>query len=309
MENNRLFLFWRSSSMRDFHVLLGVISVGLNIAGKLSGNTNWQMQSELIALFAIFHFLIHGYFYKQQRFVSDNQKVYSLPKQKIARIGGIYLSVFLVLAGIGIAFARELAGGTLFEKLRVFFLYIFATIFRAFLSTDGLGKDKLMVRDDFSVIEGMNQIAQKGDSPWEKFLNNLQSVLIIAGVVILLVVLVMLFVNYIRKLTGNITGSVIRTGEQSVSDLEERIASGYGKRESIFDFSPSARARRLYRKEINRNRRRGQNLPDHMTPAEIEEYVALESGKRSVLHSLYEKARYSQNGCTDEDVKTMKMAK
>ena len=97
MENNFFFQFWVSRSLRDFHVVLSVVAICSQIIGAVSGNQNISSFGEIIALFTILHFFLHGYFYRQQKFLSDNMRVYSLPKKKIARTGSLFLLLFLYL--------------------------------------------------------------------------------------------------------------------------------------------------------------------------------------------------------------------
>ena len=62
--------------------------------------------------------------------------------------------------------------------------------------------------------------------------------------------------------------------------------------------------RRTYRKNIQRQKT---EFSKAMTPFEIEETVGLPAGgERQNLHELYEKARYSADGCTEEDVRKLK---
>lgn len=68
MENNFFFQFWVSRSLRDFHVVLSVVAVCSQVIGAVSGNQNISSFGDIIALFTILHFFLHGYFYRQQNF-------------------------------------------------------------------------------------------------------------------------------------------------------------------------------------------------------------------------------------------------
>ncbi len=75
------------------------------------------------------------------------------------------------------------------------------------------------------------------------------------------------------------------------------------KRSRLFDRSPGALIRRCYRKRVLR----GSKEPPKQwqSPAELEAAAGLENAQ---LHSLYEKARYSAEPCTGEDVRLMREA-
>ena len=78
---------------------------------------------------------------------------------------------------------------------------------------------------------------------------------------------------------------------------------------SFFDRSANASVRRLYRKQILRLRRRGQVIPESSAPREAEQLVGLTTRPDSdLVHRLYEKARYSENGCHDDELRQMKQA-
>ncbi|MFI3326417.1 MAG: hypothetical protein R3Y35_09615 [Clostridia bacterium] len=65
----------------------------------------------------------------------------------------------------------------------------------------------------------------------------------------------------------------------------------------FFDFSPNAVVRKKYKKSVKA--KKSKEIQNWQSPAEIEKTVKLEDEK---LHFLYEKARYSQNGVTKEEI-------
>lgn len=310
MAGNRLAGLWVRTSMRGFHVALGVAAVASQVVGRLSGSSGALVFGEAVTLFGILHFFLHSYFHRQQKFVSDNMRVYSLPKKKIARTGALYLAVFLIAAFVGIAFVREIYSGTLLEKLKTLFLYCLGALFGAVFETDGLGRDELTIQNNTDLLGAMNQIAAKGESPWDNLINSVQTVLIIIGVLLLLALCVMGLVSLARRLIARARPQGERTVVRGTADREQRLESEKGAKERLLDFSPEAKVRRTYRRCINRSRGRGQAIPEWLAPAEIERLVALPREERyRELHILYEKARYSQAGCTEEEVRRVKNLK
>lgn len=310
MENNKLFLFWKNSTMRDFHVSLAVIAVASHMVGRLSKNEYAFVLADVIALFTIFHYFVHGYLYHQHKFLTDNQRVYSLPKKKIARTGTIFLTAFLFVVSVTIAIVKEIYSGTLVEKIKTIFLYLVGTFFGSLLETGGLGEDELLLQNNYDLIGTLNQISAKTDSPWEKVISSVQTFLIVVGVIFLLVLCVAAIAGYIRKMIAG-TRVIVRDEQgREVKDREEKIKNVSAKREHILDFSPTAKARRIYRKYIHRQRKKGQVLSESLTPAEIEKLVAMpEEEKYLTLHQIYEKARYSEFGCTEEEAQKVKTLK
>ena len=242
MENNFFFQFWVNRSLRDFHVVLSVIALGSQVIGAISNNPNIASFGEGIALFTILHFFLHGYFYRQQKFLSDNMRVYSLPKKKIAKTGTFFLTLFLTCICIGMAVIREIYTGSLIGKLKALFLFLLQTIFGAAFKSDGLGKDELLVESNNDLLGVMNQFSSKADSPWERVINNIQTLLIILGVLLLVVLCIWAAITAIRRFFGNLgAGTSVRKTALNTNDQEKRIAQSTASREKIFDFSPVAK--------------------------------------------------------------------
>lgn len=85
------------------------------------------------------------------------------------------------------------------------------------------------------------------------------------------------------------------------------------EKDSLFSqlFHPNAAIRKRFKKQIQKgsasNKKAGNTIPISLTPAELEEYAGLSDDERTrLLHTLYEKARYSKEGCTKEDVASLK---
>ena len=304
MENNFFVRFWVTRSMRDFHVTLAVIAVVAKVIGAISHNAALPVIGDVVALFGIIHYFFHGYFHRQQQFLINNMRTYSLPKKKIARIGSGFLGGFMLLVCIGMAVVRELYTGTLLAKLKIFFSYIMKTILDALFGTDGLGTDDHIIQNNYDLIGAMNSIAAKEETPWENFINAVQTVLIIIGVIMLVVLIVMFAVNAVRNVLSKAGITVKKNVGKETSDREESLRGTAVRRDKLLDFSANAKIRRIYRKVINRQRRKGQTVPEWMTPAEIESHVAIpENQQARQLHEIYEKARYSESGASDEEAR------
>ena len=119
------------------------------------------------------------------------------------------------------------------------------------------------------------------------------SVVLMIGLFIFCIVeLFLIFSKTVKKEKADIIESIVEPEEEEAPvEKKEKI--------SFFDMSPNAVVRRKYKKTI-----KSKFTPDDwMTPAEMEERGKF---KIDLLHNLYEKARYSEHGCTQEDKEAVK---
>ena len=119
------------------------------------------------------------------------------------------------------------------------------------------------------------------------------SVILMIGLFIFCIVeLFLIFSKTVKKEKADIIESIVEPEEEEAPvEKKEKI--------SFFDMSPNAVIRRKYKKTI-----KSKFTPDDwMTPAEMEERGKF---KIDLLHNLYEKARYSEHGCTQEDKEAVK---
>lgn len=310
MENNIFIQYWTKSSMRNFNVILGVAAVVSQIIGQISNNPKMFILGDIVAIFCIFHYFIHGYFHRQQKFVTDNQKNYSLPQKKINKIGSSFLCGFMMFICMGMTISKEIYNGSLFNKIKTMFIYLISSLLKMIFNTDGLGKDDLIVQNNNNLLGVMNQFSPKNQSPWENLMNYIQTILIIIGVIFLFVLCIMIIINNIKKLFYKNKFSISKNNGKNITDKEQKIAEEIPKKEKILDFSPTAKIRRIYKHSINKKCKRGHKPAKCFTPSEIEEYVSLPKEEAyKELHYMYEKARYSKFGCDEEDGKKAKALK
>lgn len=88
---------------------------------------------------------------------------------------------------------------------------------------------------------------------------------------------------------------------REAGDEAQDLPGSKRRRPPVWDRSPNARVRRKYRRAVLR---RGKERPaPWQSPAEIEAGAGLEDPH---LHRLYERARYSREGCTPEESRSLK---
>lgn len=128
-------------------------------------------------------------------------------------------------------------------------------------------------------------------------------------VLIVLLMLLVLFLVYFlycylkrdRKDEGDVVEFIKK--EEEVSSLYQEHSK---KQESKREQSPNAIVRKLYKKKIKSSMKT--RIPYWATPYELEELAEwVKKGNESVLHNLYEKARYSKDGCLKEDLDRYKL--
>ena len=99
--------------------------------------------------------------------------------------------------------------------------------------------------------------------------------------------------------------------EKEMLDLTAKDAPS-GRRESFFErFKPNAWVRRHYRKallkSLAQSGTKAESMPESGTPDELERFSGFaKNDSASVVHDLYERARYSKTGCTSEDVSRLR---
>lgn len=90
----------------------------------------------------------------------------------------------------------------------------------------------------------------------------------------------------------------IKKQEDEVVSLYKEQSNRSGKKKAQ---SPNAIVRKMYKKKIKFGIK--SIIPNWATPYELETLAQWqEKGSESMLHELYEKARYSKEGCLKEDL-------
>lgn len=156
----------------------------------------------------------------------------------------------------------------------------------------------------------MNQISAKPDSAWENLINQIQTILILLGILLLIVLCIFAVVSFVCRIAAKAHLQIKQVVRKDTIDQEKQLRRTASSKEKLLDFSPVAKIRRAYRRCINQRRRKNQSIPQWMSPKEVEQLVSVpEEMAYQQLHALYEKARYSQSGCSQEDVQTVKKLK
>lgn len=85
---------------------------------------------------------------------------------------------------------------------------------------------------------------------------------------------------------------------------EEKVQLNERIRENLFfNMSPNARIRKFYRKRVQKDNK--EEIRFSWTPQQLEQAVTLSEEKKEKFHAYYEKARYSNEDCTKEEMQDM----
>lgn len=297
----------------------------LHIAGILIAGVLWlvskysRIQAFSDAGFILFCITILSFVitYNQQRlrsYLQMHADVSYLPAKRIRTTNNILLAAFsIILLACMIILPRihyqDIATtiGTLFRRLIGAFLGLFFPD-----SYDPSVGDVDLLKIDYGT--GTPTAAQSG--LLDQILAALQAVFGVLAIVFF-VILVFLGARWLmrRLLSHEHTVQAdnheyidVRETRQDI-DIERQPSK---RRNKIWGRSPNQRIRHLWQREIARRTLRvtqgkatlskAQALA-HSTPREAERIAELEpNGYHELLHEGYEKARYSQDGCTAQDV-------
>jgi hypothetical protein len=148
-------------------------------------------------------------------------------------------------------------------------------------------------------MEGLIDTGEVHEPPeWLTKLTEVLQVVVLAVLVIGVILAIVQAIRYAMKNFAICDEDEVIFLEDETSDAAETAGSNKQRGDGIF--SINRQIRRRYKKTI---RKATSGIPDHWaTPSELEAHAGLaDSDGMSVLHEVYEKARYSRNGATRED--------
>ena len=307
MGNNLLIQYWVKSSLRNFHVCATVVSIAMYVISNLAKSYELKVVSEVLLSIIVVHFLVHKYFYNQHRFITDNMKIYSIPQKKVNKIGIKYVGLFVIFSGALVVGCIKIFNDKFLFYIKTWLMYLLNRIFSGILETDGLGWEEVYSMNQVTLIEGLDKIQAREESVMDKVINYVQLFIIIVGIIALIIVCIRLIAAAIRSI--NINGKMNLVGDKVTiisDDKETNINDNGNKKGKLFDFSPSQTIRRFYKNTIKSKCKKKRLIFSWMTPAEIHDKLAMNEEQYGGMRKLYEKARYSKNGCVKDDVKAMK---
>jgi hypothetical protein len=153
-------------------------------------------------------------------------------------------------------------------------------------------------------MEGLIDTGESHEPPeWLTKLMNILLVVVLAGFVIAVIAAIVQAIRFAMRNFAVCDEDEVIFLEDETSDAAE--TTGPTKTRDDGFFSVNRQIRRRYKKTIQKAT---SGIPDHWaTPSELEAHAGLaDSDGISVLHEVYEKARYSRDGATREDAERIK---
>jgi len=245
-----------------------------------------------------------------RNYLDVNRFVQNIPTKQIDRTNLGMLALYEGIMVLAMILLPLTGIGNLFGYLGKALRYLVVLIFR------GMGSDTPAdsTVDEFGPSD--NGIAGLGfDDPsptpaWLTIFYKVMTYVVVIGVgLFLLCVIIAAIIRAVKKFHKPVKNS---------GDVEEFITARNDEKSSVLpslkdilkrpdwlDFSPNAVVRRTYRKTILKAAAEAPSPA--MTPSELEAFAGLPAGNDTdLLHTLYEKARYTEGGVTKEEAKLLK---
>ena len=245
-----------------------------------------------LLLAEIFICFISCYFRSMWNFIRDNQKIANLPSRTIQKVGKILLIIavtFLLLAVFpSILYNREPLIDLLQNRAQT--EMVPSTEWLEFLES---GMDNNMDWGDL--------MEEPAEPPlWLTILSDVLMYLSVTAVIVLLLFAIYrLCRNAAHYFSQDEEDEIIFLGMEEQESLRHSRKSHKKTKEKWY--SPNRKIRRYYRKTL-RNAL-NERPAGWETPQELERKAQLAAGEQTeLLHRLYEKARYSREGCSRKDV-------
>ena len=240
---------------------------------------------------------------EMELFVQTHASLERLPVKKLGRTNQLmmwFLSGFTVIIMLVSPFVGM-------DHILTAIGRIFRDLLRWLLSLIPQGGSQDFAQQQ-AVSQQMMMSGELEETP--RWLEIIYQILDILGFLILLCMILGVVFLFLRKLY-QIYCRFYRETEENGDKIERLIAPpasesrkrvGNRHTERLFwDFSPNARVRKYYKKQIGKAYQ-GREIPVQKTPRQLEEALDLDRENTEVLHRCYEKARYSRQSCTREEM-------
>lgn len=245
----------------------------------------------------VFVCFLFGYLESMWDFIRENSKIANLPVHSIQKVSKILLLISVILLGL-ILLPSALYGREPLTALR-----------------DNIKPGKFTPpteeileeeRPDNFTGSNLDMIAGTPTEPpaWLIAVTNVFMYLIVlAAAAALLNAIYRACRNALSYFSQDEEDEIIFLGTEETDSLRRGTRPGRAQKERRT--SPNQKIRRIYKKTLRRSLK--ERPAGWETPSELEEKADLpQDAATAHLHSLYEKARYSDEDCTAEDVETLR---
>ena len=254
--------------------------------------------------------IIYMNFTRLNQYLDFNKEVESIPYDQISRTNYGTLSIYLLLT-IALMVVLPLIG---IDKLAANFgaamKDLIAKLFNREINYAQEMEETATKETMFAMESPLGQLGSAETPAWLRavytVLTWIATILVFGGLLFALVAFAMRMMKAFYRTDKN-----SKDRNEFLRDIKDEKTFMTGRPSPVkrmqewLDRSPNAQVRRIYKKQVLRH---GKDAPSaYMTPEEAENFVGFPKGKeRNTLHQMYEKARYSRDGCTREDVRLIK---
>ena len=321
---SRFYAFYVNHKLDNFHWVLVFASGILYLVSRFTRDEIFSCIGLWLFYAMILSFLIHLNQRHLYQFIKTNDNVSFLPVKQIRTINNLLIAVFAAASAILLFILSRLQYDTIASYIIGFFQTVIGAILSIFFhdtAYSGSGGTA-----GASAWYGTGEIKNSEESFLDILWAGLQKYMEVIIIAIIIIAAIVLFIFIIRKIMQISFNT--QTDQHEFVDVEmkrEKLSERtVPKKEKLSRFSPdiNTRIRRIYIKQISSSLKKNKgfdikkksnivsrsssNVLSNMTPAEIEAYAVLEATTASrTLHEVYEKARYSSGGASEEDFKNL----
>ena len=294
------------------HLSATLIFVGLYIAslyyhGEFLSSVNYYLTFAYVILVMVFTNLSN-----LDEYLEVNKETANIPNRQINRSNTVVLGIFILIT-VAVMFLLPLTG--LDKVLSAFFVYIFNGIVYLLKLIRFKRSDAPIEEEDLQPpkpeFPGVNGGAEEAGAMalWVENMFKVLFILILVFLAFMLIrIIVRAIINTVRRFY-----QPIAENDDIAEFLEptQEASSVFGRsdRPGLFDRTPNGIVRKQYRRVLE-SRDKDRAIRTSYTPEELENAAHLEESEdRERLHTLYEKARYSENGVSREEAKEIRRLK
>ncbi len=262
--------------------------------------------------------ILHTNLSQLSQYLDQNRNIANLPGHRIMTTNRIMMMLFMFAALLSMILVPATGIAKIFPYIGNGILWLLRTLFSLLPDKDPGEIPEPVPEAPPSAEPGeMLPIENQGPTLFTMILNILAVILIVvmiaAAVAGVIYAIIMLFRHFYQPIHEN-------DDKQEFIKDEKADISAYSHKEKkepslFFQFDPSSSVRKLFIRSIRKGIQNQTKLtasgsiPEALTPSELEQLAGLsELESTNLLHELYEKARYSPEPCTKEEVALLKAA-
>lgn len=298
--------------MNGLHILAALAAGGFYITGEFLKIEDCVRTGEIIFFLGIISFIIHFNQHNFYKYINQSERISNFPMGEIRLKNNLFLAAFLVIA-VGIMLLLPIFPLREITDMIRDVLYSAVSAISRFLLNHFKAEES-----HYRPKEESHDVGKNYQGRWESKnstpdISNWGVVGAFVLKIVVFVCIVALFIYIIfllyKKITTKRKKNNIEVREFILPQMvRERTKKKEGGGRLFWDRSPNGKMRRLYMQRVKKAGNKGSGIPKTLTPSEIEEFAGI-SGTYGIeeLHKGYEKARYSREGCSDGEVRSLKI--